>query len=556
MLQFIGLDKSSPYKTTIYCYEEFLNIKSTALDLRDRKASFAALEAETFDVLIIGAGITGCGIARDAAMRGLRTALIDANDIGSGTSSRSSKLIHGGLRYMAQGDLGVVHEAATERRILHRIAPHLALNNPMVVLARSKAALTGLRTAVWSYEKLGRVDKNERHEVWDKSRLRVEEPHVVADNYAGAVVYPEFLTDDMKLTLANARSASSYGAVVVTYAKAEEIIIEKGRITGSLVRGTLPGTDEAARVSARIVVNAAGPWVDAVRRLEDTGAKNKLQLTKGIHVAISRDRLPIKRTIVMGAQDRRGIFTVPRERFVYFGTTDTFYPKPEYWPDITPEDIAYLFDNAGPAFDTGPFKDEDIISLWAGIRPLLGEEGKKPSEISRRNEVIEGPAGLLSIAGGKLTAYRSMAERLVNKCEKQLGRRSNSSSTADEPLPGGDFAGTFNELQSRIERLGLSPYEAERAAQLYGSEALDIFAKGKGVIAEATHAVFNEGALTLEDYWVRRSARAHFDEDGGLASLKPAAERMGELLDWSDEERTRQIEACKTSRMTEMKAII
>jgi glycerol-3-phosphate dehydrogenase len=482
-------------------------------------------------------------------------ALIDANDIGSGTSSRSSKLIHGGLRYMAQGDLGVVHEAANERRTLHRIAPHLALYNPMVVLARSKASLTGLRTAVWSYEKLGRVDKNERHEVWDKNRLRDEEPHVVADNYAGAVVYPEFLTDDMKLTLANARSASSYGAVVVTYAKAEDLIIERGHITGSVVRCTLPATNETARVSARIVVNAAGPWVDVVRRMEDTEAKNRLQLTKGIHVAISRDRLPITRTIVMNAQDRRGIFTIPRERFVYFGTTDTFYPKPEYWPEITTEDIRYLFDNAAPTFDTGPFKDEDIISLWAGIRPLLGEEGKKPSEISRRNEVIEGPAGLLSIAGGKLTAYRSMAERLVNKCEKQLGRRSNPSSTADDPLPGGDFPGTFQELQSRIERLGLSPYEAERAAQLYGSEALDIFAEQKGVMAEATHAVLHEGALTLEDYWVRRSARARFDEDGGMASLESAAECMGELLNWSDEERAAQIESCKASRMNEMKAV-
>jgi glycerol-3-phosphate dehydrogenase len=330
-----------------------LNIKSTQLDLRDREASFAALEAETFDILIIGAGITGCGIARDASMRGLRVALTDANDIGSGTSSRSSKLIHGGLRYMAQGDLGVVHEAASERRILHRIAPHLALYNPMVILARSRASLTGLRTVVWSYEKLGRVDKSERHEVWDKDRLREEEPNVVADNYAGAVVYPEFLTDDMKLTLANARSASSYGAVVVTYAKAEEIIIEKGQITGSVVRSTLPGTNETARVRARIVVNAAGPWVDAVRRMEDIGAKDRLRLTKGIHVAISRDRLPITRTIVMNAQDRRGIFTIPRERFVYFGTTDTFYPRPEYWPDITPEDIHYLFDNAGPLRSPG-----------------------------------------------------------------------------------------------------------------------------------------------------------------------------------------------------------
>jgi glycerol-3-phosphate dehydrogenase len=530
-------------------------MSGTALNFTDRIAGFKALEGEKFDILIIGAGITGCGIARDAAMRGMRVALVDAADIGAGTSSRSSKLIHGGIRYMAQGDLGVVREAATERRILRKIAPHLSLTTLMVVPARSKASLSALRAALWSYEKLGAVDKHERHLVWDMDRLKAEEPYVSGENFVGAVVYPEYLTDDFRLTLANARSAAGAGAVVVTYAVAKEIIIEKDKAMGAIVKSTLPGDENMARVRSRLVVNAAGPWVDAVRLLEDSGAGRKLQLTKGIHIVVSRERLPIRNTITKGTKDKRGVFAIPRGRFVYIGNTDTFYPEPVYSPEISREDIDYLIDNISAAFKTAPLKYEDIIALWSGLRPLLGEVGKKPSEISRRNEVIIGPHGMMNIAGGKLTSYRSMAERLVDQAENRLGLKHCQAPVSDKPLPGGDFTGTFGELKSRIEGLGLDSHEAERAAMLYGSEAPLIFVKDRGIDDEVRFAVLNEGALTLEDYWMRRSARARFDTDGGLASLEGASKRMGKLLKWSRSERRRQVEACKAIRNFEMEAI-
>jgi glycerol-3-phosphate dehydrogenase len=272
-------------------------------------------------------------------------------------------------------------------------------------------------------------------------------------------------------------------------------------------------------------------------------------------VVFSRDRFPINQTVIMMTPDRRSVFAVPREGFVYLGTTDTFYPKPEYWPEITREDIDYLVSIAVRDLDVGPLKDDDIVSLWSGIRPLLGVKGKKPSEISRRNEVIKGPTGLLTVAGGKLTSYRSMAERVVNECEKELGQKPSPCTTTDEPLPGGDFTGTFEDLQSRLEGLGLSPHEAERAARLYGSEALGLFKKERSPAVEAAHAVKYEGALTLEDYWVRRSARARFDEDGGLASLEPSAESMGELLNWPHEEKTLQIQECRKRRAEEMSPV-
>jgi len=528
--------------------------KNNALDLRDRHNTFAELEAQVFDILIIGAGITGCGVARDAAMRGLSVAMIDSGDVGAGTSSRSSKLIHGGLRYLAQGDVFVVKEAAVERRAVRTIAPHLAQTTELIIPIQGKKGMAKMQAAMWSYEKLGRVSPDELHEVWDKARLKAEEPRVISDNLIGAVVYPEYVTDDCRLTLANARSAAAYGARIATYARAYEMILEKGKAVGVVVRGTLPGEEVEARVSARVVVNAAGPWVDAIRRMEDQKAKDKLELTKGIHLVVQHDRLPIRRTVIMETPDRRSIFAVPRDSFVYMGTTDTFYADPEYWPEIKQEDFDYLLEPVNKTFDIDPITGEDIVSAWAGLRPLLASKGKDPSEISRRHEVMEGRGGVLSVAGGKLTSYRSMAERVVDRCEKNLGRKPAPSHTADEPLPGGDFSESIEELQSRLESVGLGPDEAGRAVRLYGSEAFDICGRGEGLAAEIRHAVEHEGALTLEDYWIRRSARARFETDGGLAGLARAAEYMAEYMGWTDGEQAQQVDHCKAMRTREMKA--
>jgi glycerol-3-phosphate dehydrogenase len=526
-----------------------------SLDLRNRQASFAALQEGEFDVLVIGAGITGCGVARDAAMRGLQVALLDARDIGAGTSSRSSKLIHGGLRYLAMGDLFVVREAAVERRTLRRIAPHLAATMPVLVPVRGKMELTKMRTGMWTYEKLGDVEPHERHEVWDLARLRQEEPRVVTEVVTGAVVYPEYVTDDARLTLANARSAAAHGARIATYASVVRMTENDGKLVGAVVRGTLPGEGEEAEVRARVIVNAAGPWVDAVRIMEDQEAEQKLQLTKGIHLVVPRTRLPIRHTIIMNTPDRRSIFAVPREQFVYIGTTDTFFETPEYWPEITREDVDYLLDTVNQSFGVEPITDEDILSTWSGLRPVLWAEGKKPSEISRRHEIMEGPGGMLTIAGGKLTSYRSMAERVVDRCAERLDRDLTPATTAEVPLPGGDFSGTFEELSSFVQAQGLAPEEADRVIRMYGKEAFAVFAEKKGVAAEARQAVLSEGALTLEDFWFRRSGRAHFSTDTSLADLETAAEEMGELLGWTTEEKANQIAACRNKRDLEMRCL-
>ena len=527
---------------------------SDQLDLRNRDALFDALGRSKFDVAVIGGGITGAGMARDAAMRGLSVVLIEANDFASGTSSRSSKMIHGGLRYLAMGDLALVHEAASERKIVQDIAPHLARATPFVMPARTAATMAKLRAALWTFEKLGGVPKSKKHEVWSRAQLHEREPAIASDDMAGAVVYPEYLTDDSRLTLANIRSAVAHGALCINHAKVEAIVLENGRAVGLDVAETLPGGDQRrARVTARVIVNAAGPWVDAIRALEQPGAGAKLTLSKGVHLVFDREKLPITRTVIVPAGDRRSIFAVPKGRATYLGTTDNFYPDADPWPTITAADADYLIGAAAKFFNTPALTYDDLTSVWSGVRPLVAQEGKSASETSRKDEVWTGPAGVLSIAGGKLTAYRQMAERMVNDIEQALGRKVSKCRTAKEHLPGGDV--DVDAVSRQLTGAGLSSLQIERLVGLYGSDAPILVAEGGDVAAEARRAVLHEGALTLEDYWIRRSARAWFDVSAGLDALPAAAAAMAPLLGWSEPEQAAQIAACNVIQNKNMAAL-
>ena len=517
---------------------------SDGLNLTDRHALFARLDETSYDVAVIGGGITGAGVARDAAMRGLRVVLLEARDFASGTSSRSTKLIHGGIRYLAQGHVGLVHESATERLILNRIAPHLARRMPIVLPATSWTTYLKLRIGVVAFEALGRVAAADRHRRWNLSRLAEEVPSLRLDNLVAAIVYTEYLTDDARLTLANIRSAHDHGATVANYV--EVTGIERG--TGGTLAldcvDTSPGADQHGRITARTVVNASGPWVDRVRRLEDAQAAPRLALSKGIHLVFPRSRIPLDQTIFMTAADGRVGFIVPRSRAVYVGTTDTFYPGSDYWPSIESSDIDYLLDAANRNLAVAPLTRDDIINQWSGIRPLVAAPGKSPSEISRRDEIMDGPLGMITIAGGKLTAYRRMAERIVDRCFDRLQMTAEPCTTGDEPLPGGNLTQRIAELGASLEGPGIDTMDGLRLARLYGSEAADIVADGGGVAAEVRQAIQVEGAVTLEDYWLRRSARGLFDLDGGRAALAEAAPIMAALQGWSDATLTAQLDNC------------
>ncbi|MCP4036611.1 MAG: glycerol-3-phosphate dehydrogenase/oxidase [bacterium] len=510
------------------------------LDFRNRERCFQALEEQPYDLIVIGGGITGAGLARSAAGRGLRVALLEARDLASGTSSRSSKMIHGGLRYLAQGDVGLVREAATERQILRCIAPHLTRFAPFLLPTRSAAGMAKFRAAMWAFEKLGQVPESERHEVWKTRELASREPLAATPSTNGAVVYFEFLTDDSRLTLANARSAAADGAHVLTYAPVTKIELEDGRAVGVHCESALGDETLGAFVRGRVIVNAAGPWVDAIRALEAPNQQARLSLTKGIHLVVPHERLPISRTVLLSAADKRPVFAVPRGEVTYLGTTDTFHHKLEYWPEIEKEDVDYLLDATSRSFCVDALGPADVISSWTGLRPLVSQAGKKPSETSRRDEAWTGAAGILSIAGGKLTAYRRMVERVTDTVIERLGQPARAEQSVDRPLAGGDLPATpIDEAAKAGER------SASRLADLYGSEAPDVEADGGDVGAEVRQAVCREGALRLEDYWMRRTARAFFDLDAGLSILEAASQEMGQLLGWSEATRTAEVTACR-----------
>src|ERR1700722_7558160 len=430
---------------------------SDRLDLRDRDRLFAGIDGARFDVAVIGGGITGAGIARDAAMRGLSVALIEAKDFASGTSSRSSKMIHGGLRYLPMGDIALVREAASERKAVQAIAPHLARETPFVIPARTAVTIAKLRAGLWTFERLGGVPKSRKHEVWSSAELTAREPAVAADGLAGAVVYPEYLTDDARLTLANVRSAAAHGATCLNHARVDAIVIEGGRATGLDVGD---GAGRRARLVAKTIVNAAGPWVDAVRALEAPAAAPRLKLSRGVHIVVDRERLPVNRTVIIAAADRRSVFAVPKGRATYLGTTDAFYECPDLWPSIDRADVDYLIEAATRCFGTPPLRLADISSAWSGVRPLVAEAGKSASEVSRKDEVWVGPAGVIAIGGGKLTAYRRMAERVVDRIEEALGRKPSTCRTAEAPLPGGEVDVTA--ARATLERGGMAALDADR----------------------------------------------------------------------------------------------
>ena len=512
------------------------------LDATARERTLDRLERERFDCVVIGGGITGAGIAREAALRGLTVALLEASDYAAGTSSRSSKLIHGGLRYLAMGDVALVRSTALERKRIHALAPHLAEPRWLVVPARGRAALFKLRAGITAYEKLGAVEDRDRHRNWGRAELETNEPVLDARRFGFACVYREYVTDDSRLVLANLRAAAGAGAALASRMAVDSIVREGERAGG--VEAVCRESGRRLRVRARSVINAAGPWVDAVRRLEDGGAKPLLHLSKGVHVVFAGSRLPARNMLILTASDRRTIFVIPRLGVVYVGTTDTTYPHgSDLWPTIDAEDVAYLLDTVNQSLALDPLAPDDVTAAWAGLRPLIAQPGKAPHEISRRDEVLVGPSGVVTIAGGKLTGFRPMAQETLERAAEIHGLRL-AAAAPPLPLPGGDFDGDLDALASRLTReRALPPATARRLALCYGTEAFALAERGAEPLvpgspilaAEVDWAVRVEGALSLEDVHYRRTRAALYHPEAREAGLAPTAQRLAGLLGWSAE---------------------
>ena len=522
---------------------------SASLATPHRPRLLDALEERPFDLVVVGGGITGAGILREASLRGLSAALLEAEDFASGTSSRSSKLIHGGLRYLALGDVALVRETALERKRVFALAPHLAERCWMVVPARSWAGLLKFRAGIGTYEKLGAVEAADRHFHWNADELARFEPALRRDAWRFACVYREYLTEDARLVLANLRAALRRGGLAANHAAVEGFLEQHGRAAGVLARCRLTGRE--LRVRARCVVNAAGPWIEALRRLEDPQAPSVLHLSKGVHVSLPAERLPVRHIVIVNTSDKRSMFVIPRGDVVYVGTTDTSYGRgADVWPEVERADVEYVLEPLSRYFDVPKPSAEDVVAAWAGIRPLIAQPGRSPSEISRRDEIWIGPKRVVTIAGGKLTGYRRMAEEVMERVARVLERPLPPPADEDSPLPGGDFDGDLDALAARlVTQTGVEAPAAARLVRLYGTEAAAVVGLGatpllpgsKVLSGEVDWAVGEEAAASLEDLIYRRTRVALYDPLARETLLAPAAARMAALLGWDAARREREI---------------
>ena len=521
------------------------------------------LTAQPADLLVIGGGITGAGIARDAAMRGLRTILVEQKDLGWGTSSHSSRLIHGGLRYLEQGAFRLVFEASRERRILLTIAPHLVRPLAFIFPIHRKGRLFFWRLAagMWLYDLLALFRNVRWHRMLGKRGVLRSEPMLRAMDLVGGARYYDAQCDDARLVLATARSAIIHGALVSNYTRVEQLEVVDGRVRGARVTDQLTG--EHGTIRATTVVNATGPWCDRIRRLEFPHAVPLLRPTKGAHVIVPRGRLGHTNALTITSPiDERVMFILPWGELSIIGTTDTDSTVLPESLTVTSEDVLYLLRSANAYFPNARLTEDDVVGAFAGLRPLLaGEDGKSASKVSREHQIIQGPNGMWTIAGGKLTTYRSMAEEMVDAVVKELkksfGRGGYRKAATDrEALPGGE-ADDLSEFRRAGQEIGLTALAVDHVVAHFGTEAAAIFNLGRddrsllepihpdhvAIRAEVVHCVRRELAQTVEDMLVRRIHLFYETRDKGAAAVSAVVEIMGNELGWSEERRRAQADS-------------
>jgi glycerol-3-phosphate dehydrogenase len=514
----------------------------------DRERSLRRLADEDFDVVVIGGGITGAGVALDAASRGLRTALVERDDFASGTSSKSSKLIHGGLRYLSQRDYRLVYEALAERQHLLDNAPHLVQALPFLIpLYGGKTIAKALNTALWLYDLTGGVRIGKRHKRISVDDTLAHMPMLRRKGLAAGFLYYDARADDARLTLALVRTAAlDHGAVAANYAPVTGILRDNGRAAGVKVNDI--------EVRARAVVNATGVWADDVRALDEGTHPHVIRPAKGVHISVPLSKVQNDIAVVIPVlKDKRSIFVVPWGDRVYVGTTDTDYEGPLDRPTCTKADIAYLLD-AVNAFLTEPLGTGDILGTWAGLRPLVASaHSERTADLSRRHKVTRSESGVVTVTGGKLTTYRRMAADTVDAVVDQLGDRQAKSRTKKLPLRGSIGAGALSE-PGAAARFGLDDAVLEHLAKRYGSEARTVAAMiaadpslAEPLIvslpylrAEAVYAARYEMAHNVEDVLARRTRALLLARDECSAGADDVAALLAPELGWDQAESARQ----------------
>jgi glycerol-3-phosphate dehydrogenase len=532
----------------------------------NRSKLLQKLQLEEYDLLVIGGGITGAGIALDAASRGIKIALIEKNDFAFGTSSRSTKLIHGGLRYLKQFELKLVAEVGHERAVLHKNAPHLVIPEKML-LPLVKGGTYGpffTSLGLYLYDFLAGVHKSERRKMLNKLETAQEEPLLAnTENLIGGGLYWEYRTDDARLTLEVVKTATAYQADCINYCKADSFIYTSGKITGVNCTDVISGN--SLIIKAKKIINATGPWVDELRKNDNSLMGKRLHLTKGVHLVFPKEKFPVKHSVYFDINDGRMMFAIPRGKTTYIGTTDTNFDGNKNSPDVSDKDIDYLVSAVNAMFKSVNLNKNDMISCWSGLRPLIHEDGKSPSELSRKDEIFVSERGLISIAGGKLTGYRKMAEKAVNMVALQLKKESGISfgkcKTKNIILSGGEFSSTENidayknALREKLITCGIDSYYSDYLVSNYGVQSdiilnyLESFKSHSPLInlirAELKFCMEREAVQTIEDFLLRRTSRLLFDVNSVDESLDYIVKDMAAALNWNEERITREKNSVK-----------
>lgn len=528
----------------------------TAFSSVKRQSVIEQLQTEQFDVVIIGGGITGAGIALDAVTRGLKTALVEMQDFASGTSSRSTKLVHGGLRYLKQFEIKEVADLGKERAIVYENGPHVTIPERMLLPFHTGGTFGSFSTSIglMVYDFLAGVKKSERRTMLSYDETIKQAPLVKRQGLKGSGMYVEYRTDDARLTIEVMKAAAEKGAVIVNYAAAAGFAYnENGRISGVKVKDLIAGND--FEIDAKKAINAAGPWVDEVKNMDSTSGSKHLILSKGVHLVFDQSVFPLKQAIYFDTPDKRMIFAIPREGKTYVGTTDTFYEGDPKEMQMTAEDRKYVLDAIRFMFPDVSVTKDDVESSWAGVRPLIHEEGKNPSEISRKDEVWESPNGLITMAGGKLTGYRKMAESVVNRVTneftKETGRRFPRSITKHLPISGGDIGGSKNYsrfIQEKTKRgmeQGFTEQESRHLAALYGSNVDKVLAipyepatdMPRILYVKLRYAIESEMAVKPTDFFIRRTGDLYFHMKNVRDGKQDVINEMAAILNWTAEQK-------------------
>lgn len=503
------------------------------------------LQEKEFDLLVIGGGITGAGIALDAASRGMSVALVEKQDFAAGTSSRSTKLIHGGLRYLKQFEFALVAEVGQEREIVYRNAPHLVIPEKMLLPITEDGSLNMFSSSIgiYVYDVLAGVERTERRKMLTKQETIAHEPLLKREKLKGAALYTEYRTDDARLTIEILKTAVEKGAICLNYVSAEEFIYEEGIVKGAKVQDVI--SENNFEIKAKKTVNACGPWVDKLREKDNSLKGKRLHLTKGVHIVFEHSKLPLSQSLYFDVSDGRMIFAIPRGNATYVGTTDTNYTGKLERPSVTQQDVDYLLAAINAMFEGINLTQNDVTSSWCGLRPLIHEDGKSPSELSRKDEIFISESNVISIAGGKLTGYRKMAEKTVNLVAKQLttetGKSFSSCNTDRITLSGGNFnsptaiAGFIRSLNHIARTVNCTEEETQLLVYKYGTNTIQILEKAKELSsvgeAEIWYSVNHEMATSISDFLIRRTGKLYFERPEITATYKETAKQLAACLE-------------------------